>query len=188
MARASTAHQRRERYCLSLDLVGLLVNLANVLVWKHTYCPYFRFSPPPLPPFLSLSLSFPQSKELHETDTMSSRVWILTSTHSASKVLNNTFLYLISCTCNSACCCYLYNLSNNEKLLSSLRWSSLMPTSPARWSTSSTSAMPTCSASPACQVSSQTITRPHKVAFLTWIKSSATWPLYSTIKTQLLKT
>ncbi|XP_045066763.1 C-Jun-amino-terminal kinase-interacting protein 3-like isoform X12 [Coregonus clupeaformis] len=28
-----------------------------------------------------------QSKELHETDTMSSRVWILTSTHSASKVV-----------------------------------------------------------------------------------------------------
>lgn len=34
--------------------------------------------------FLSLSL---QSKELQETDTMSSRVWILTSTHSASKVV-----------------------------------------------------------------------------------------------------
>uniref|UniRef100_A0A3P8P2C1 C-Jun-amino-terminal kinase-interacting protein 3 n=1 Tax=Astatotilapia calliptera TaxID=8154 RepID=A0A3P8P2C1_ASTCA len=29
----------------------------------------------------------PQSKELQETDTMSSRVWILTSTHSASKVV-----------------------------------------------------------------------------------------------------
>ncbi|XP_047428755.1 C-Jun-amino-terminal kinase-interacting protein 3 isoform X19 [Mugil cephalus] len=28
-----------------------------------------------------------KSKELHETDTMSSRVWILTSTHSASKVV-----------------------------------------------------------------------------------------------------
>lgn len=28
-----------------------------------------------------------QSKELQETDTMSSRVWILTSTHSASKVV-----------------------------------------------------------------------------------------------------
>lgn len=38
----------------------------------------------PLPVSLSLSL---QSKELQETDTMSSRVWILTSTHSASKVV-----------------------------------------------------------------------------------------------------
>lgn len=39
-------------------------------------------SPPPsLPPLLI------QSKELQETDTMSSRVWILTSTHSASKVV-----------------------------------------------------------------------------------------------------
>lgn len=34
-----------------------------------------------LPPRLA------QSKELQETDTMSSRVWILTSTHSASKVV-----------------------------------------------------------------------------------------------------
>lgn len=30
---------------------------------------------------------FTQSKELQETDTMNSRVWILTSTHSASKVV-----------------------------------------------------------------------------------------------------
>lgn len=28
-----------------------------------------------------------QPKELHETDSMNSRVWILTSTHSASKVV-----------------------------------------------------------------------------------------------------
>uniref|UniRef100_A0A8C9XDM3 C-Jun-amino-terminal kinase-interacting protein 3 n=1 Tax=Sander lucioperca TaxID=283035 RepID=A0A8C9XDM3_SANLU len=36
---------------------------------------------------LSLSSTRPQSKELQETDAMSSRVWILTSTHSASKVV-----------------------------------------------------------------------------------------------------
>lgn len=29
----------------------------------------------------------PQTKELQETDSMNSRVWILTSTHSASKVV-----------------------------------------------------------------------------------------------------
>lgn len=33
------------------------------------------------------TVSSVQSKELQETDTMSSRVWILTSTHSASKVV-----------------------------------------------------------------------------------------------------
>uniref|UniRef100_A0A4W6BL11 C-Jun-amino-terminal kinase-interacting protein 3 n=1 Tax=Lates calcarifer TaxID=8187 RepID=A0A4W6BL11_LATCA len=36
---------------------------------------------------LMFPLSLSQSKELQETDTMSSRVWILTSTHSASKVV-----------------------------------------------------------------------------------------------------
>lgn len=39
----------------------------------------YNLTPPSLPSV--------QSKELQETDTMSSRVWILTSTHSASKVV-----------------------------------------------------------------------------------------------------
>lgn len=59
------------------------------LMWRTHVCPLSvsrhcvkTLSPPPsLPPLLI------QSKELQETDTMSSRVWILTSTHSASKVV-----------------------------------------------------------------------------------------------------
>ena len=36
---------------------------------------------------ITTAVSLSQSKELQETDSMNSRVWILTSTHSASKVV-----------------------------------------------------------------------------------------------------